>query len=455
MSVLILISVLGVLLLYAGLFSKRGVLAPLAIAGLLIAAGMFIADWYVNVDLMSSMVHFDAFGSAFSLALVLLTILIFFYGIDYFKWMREKVAEHYALMVFSLVGAIILTAYSNLLMLFLGTEIMSIPLYILAGGKRDSLRSGEAAFKYFLQGSFASGFFLLGITLLYGATASLDLATVQQYAATIGGREHMLYFLGLFFTIAGLAFKVAAVPFHFWSPDVYEGSPTLLTSFMSTVVKSAAFAAFYRFVAGMGLPGNVHSMLMAMTVLTLFLGNIVALRQTQFKRMLAYSSIAHSGFLLFAFLAPGPVTEQVLFYYLITYALANIGIFIVLTIVKRTAGGDEHIRVFRGLYRKDPWLAIATMLLLLSLAGIPLTAGFVAKYKIFMLGIGAGFIGTTIFAVLMAILGIYYYMIVIREAFTPSSTTVKLSISPINGIVIALCCASIIGLGLFPDMIGF
>jgi NADH-quinone oxidoreductase subunit N len=455
MSALIVISVLGVLLLYAGFSERRWVLAPLGIAGLLIAAVLFHTGWYVNMDFMSSMLEFDPFSLAFSQALIAITIMIFLYGIDYYKWMREKVAEQYALMVFSLIGAILLTSYSDLLMLFLGTEIMSIPLYILAGGKRDSLRSGEAAFKYFLQGSFASGFFLLGITLLYGATASLDLVTVQEFAATVVGREHMLYFLGLFFTIAGLAFKVAAVPFHFWSPDVYEGSPTLLTAFMSTVVKAAAFAAFYRFVEGMDLPNTLHAMLVAMTGLTLFLGNVVALRQTQFKRMLAYSSIAHTGFLLFAFLSTGPVTAQVLFYYLITYAFATIGIFIVLTIVKRTAGGDEHIRVFRGLYRKDPWIAIATMILLLSLAGIPLTAGFIAKYKIFMLGIGAGYIGTTIFAVLMAILGVYYYMIVIREAFTPSATATKLVITPINGLLIAFSCATVIGLAMFPEILSF
>ncbi len=455
MSVLVLISVLGVVLLYTGLAGRKSLLAPIGIAGLSMGLLLFWIDLHVNVPLLDGMLRFDPFAISFSQALVLITVMLFLYGIEYYAWMREHVAEQYALMVFSLIGAIVLTSYTNLLMLFLGTEIMSIPLYIIAGGKRDSWRSGEAAFKYFLQGSFASGFLLLGITLLYGATASLDLLEVQQYAATVMGREHMLYFLGAFFTIAGLAFKVAAVPFHFWSPDVYEGSPTVLTAFMSTVVKAAAFAGFYRFIEGMQLPGTLHGMLMAMTVLTLFLGNVVALRQTQFKRLLAYSSIAHTGFLLFAFLDPNPVTAQVLYYYLFTYALAMLGIFIVLTTVKRTAGGDEHIRVFRGLYRREPWLAIGTMILLLSLAGIPVTAGFIAKYKIIMLGIGAGFIGTTIFAVLMAILGIYYYIIVIREAFTPSTGGTRIVVTPINGLLIAICCISVIVLGLFPAFVGY
>ncbi len=453
MSALILISVLGVVMLYAGLFGKRSVLVPTGIVGLLAAIVLMHSNWYVNVPMFAHMVRFDAFGLAFNQAMVVITILLFIFGIDYYAKVRENIAEQYALMIFSLVGAMLLTTYTNMLVLFLGIEILSIPLYILAGGKRDSFRSGEAAFKYFLQGSFASGFFLLGIALLYGATASLDLATVQDFAATTDGTSHMLFLLGLFFTIAGLAFKVAAVPFHFWSPDVYEGSPTLVTAFMSTVVKTAAFTAFFRFIDGMDLPDGLRTMLLVMTILTLFLGNIVALRQTQFKRLMAYSSIAHSGFLLLAFLGIGPLTEQVLFYYLVTYALATVGLFIVLTLAKRAANGDENIRIFKGLYRSSPWLAIVTMVLLLSLAGIPLTAGFVAKYQVFMLGIGAGFVKTTGFAVLMALVGIYYYVLVIREAFTPRGEGPKLVVAPLNWLVISFCGVAAVLLGLMPGLL--
>lgn len=453
MSALILISVLGVVLLYLGFGNNRKLLAPVGILGLLGALAMLLFNWQVESPLLTGMLRFDDYAMAFDQSLILLTVLLFLFGIDYYARLRENVAEQYALMLFSLVGALMLTSFSNLLVLFLGIEILSIPLYILAGGKRDSFRSGEAAFKYFLQGSFASGFFLLGIALIYGTCASFDLATIQAHAAAGVGQGDMLFLLGLFFTIAGVAFKVAAVPFHFWSPDVYEGAPTLVTAFMSTVVKTAAFAAFYRLIEHMQLPGAVQTMLLVMTVCTLFLGNIVALRQTHFKRLMAYSSIAHTGFLLLTFLGTNPQTPGVLFYYLTTYAIATVGLFVVLTLAKRAANGDENIRIFRGLFRSAPWLAIATMLLLLSLAGIPLTAGFVAKYRVFMLGLANGFVATTAFAVVMALVGIYYYVIVIREAFTPQERGPQLVVAPLNWLVISFCGVAVVVLGLLPGLI--
>jgi len=453
MSALVLISVLGVVLLYLGLFGNRGLLAPVGIVGLLAAFVFFAADWQLENALFAGLVQFDTYARSFSMVLIVVTVLLFLFGIDYYAKVRENVAEQYALMLFSLIGGLLITSFSNLIVLFLGIEILSIPLYILAGGKRDSFRSGEAAFKYFVQGSFASGFLLLGLALLYGSTASFDLPAIEAHAVSIGTGTDMLFLLGLFFTIAGVAFKVAAVPFHFWSPDVYEGAPTLVTAFMSTVVKTAAFAAFYRFIGHMQLPEAVHTMLILMTVCTLFLGNIVALRQTQFKRLMAYSSIAHTGFLLLAFLGFDARTPDVLFYYLGTYALATVGLFIVLTLAKRAAKGDEHIHIFRGLFRSNPWLAIVTMLLLLSLAGIPLTAGFVAKYRVFVLSLANGYLLTTAFAVVMALVGIYYYVIVIREAFTPGERGLQLVVAPLNWLVISLCGIAVVALGVMPGLL--
>ncbi|MCC6939151.1 MAG: NADH-quinone oxidoreductase subunit N [Flavobacteriales bacterium] len=454
MSALILISVLGVVLLYLGFGDNRKWLAPVGILGLLAALTMLLCNWNVESPLFAGMLKFDGYAMAFDMSLILLTVLLFLFGIDYYARMRENVAEQYALMLFSLVGGLMLTSFTNLLVLFLGIEILSIPLFILAGGKRDSFRSGEAAFKYFLQGSFASGFLLLGIALIYGSTASFDLATVQAAVGTSAGQGNMLMLLGLFFTIVGVSFKVAAVPFHFWNPDVYEGAPTLVTAFMSTVVKTAAFAGFYRLIEYMHLPDAVQTMLVVVTVCTLFLGNIVALRQTQFKRLMAYSSIAHTGFLLIIFLGISERTSGVLYYYLTTYSIATVGLFVVLTLAKRAANGDENIRIFRGLFRSAPWLAIATMLLLLSLAGIPLTAGFVAKYRVFALGIETGYVGVTAFAVVMALVGIYYYVMVIREAFTPSERGPQLVVAPVNWLVISFCGVAVVLLGLMPGLIG-
>ncbi|HEY0976844.1 MAG TPA: NADH-quinone oxidoreductase subunit N [Flavobacteriales bacterium] len=459
MSALILISVLGVVVLYLGLFSGsrsgKALLAPVAVIGLLGALALSITKWHMDVPMFGGMVQFDAVSIAFNCALVVITMLIFLFGIDYYERMTDHVAEHYALMLFSLVGGFLLTSYTNLLVLFLGIEILSIPLYILAGGKKKSLRSGEASFKYFLLGSFATAFFLMGIALIYGVTASFDLARVQEYASTNAEHPHMLFVLGLFFAVVGLSFKVAAAPFHFWSPDVYEGAPTLVTAFMSTVVKTAAFAAFYRFVSLTALPAALMQALLVMTVVTLLVGNIVALRQSNFKRLMAYSSIAHSGFLLMALLSGSVMTAQVLFYYTFTYALATVGLFIILTLAKRAANGNESIDIFRGLFRANPWLAIVTMVLLLSLAGIPLTAGFVAKYQVFLLAIGAGFIKVSVFAVVMALVGIYYYVLVIREAFTPAEDgrSPVLVVTPLNWLVITLCGLSALLFGAMPWLV--
>jgi len=276
------------------------------------------------------------------------------------------------------------------------------------------------------------------------------MGVVKEVALQQLVQPDILFTLGCFFVAVGLSFKVAAAPFHFWSPDVYEGSPTLITAFMSTVVKMAAFIGLYRFVGMTQMPPALGKALLVMTIFTLLIGNIVALRQSHFKRLMAYSSIAHSGFLLMAVLSQAPNTAQVLFYYTFTYSLATVGLFILMTLAKRAANGDEHIRIFRGLFRAKPWLGIVTLLLLLSLAGIPLTAGFVAKYQIFLLALGADLVKTTAFAVLMALVGIYYYAVVIREAFTPSEEAPALVVSPVNFVLISICGISVVVFGLLP-----
>ena len=340
------------------------------------------------------------------------------------------------------------------IILFLGIEILSIPLYIMAGAKKRSLRSSEASFKYFLLGSFASAFLLLGIALIYGVAASFDLNAVQKIALQQGENPDLLFTLGCFFVSVGLSFKVAAAPFHFWSPDVYEGSPTLSTTFMATVVKMAAFIGFYRFVAMTGMPAALGKTLLVMTIATLLVGNIIALRQSHFKRLMAYSSIAHSGFLLMALMSNAENTAQVLFYYTFTYALATVGLFIVMTLAKRAANGDENVRIFRGLFRANPWLGIMLLMMMLSLAGIPPFAGFFAKVQVFMLAIGAQYIWTTVFAVVMALVGIYYYAVVVREAFTPAEEKPVLAVSPLNWVVISLCGVAVLGLAVMPRLLG-
>lgn len=451
MSALILTSVLGVLLLYLGLSRNKALLAPLGILGLLGVLVLFRLDLHINKPAFDSMFHFDGPAVLFCMGMTVVALLLFLFGIDYYQREEENVAEQYALLLFSLTGAYLLTSFTSLLMLFLGVEILSIPLYILAGAKRHSLRSSEAAFKYFLLGSFASAFLLMGIALIYGVCGSFDMRAVLDKATESAGHPALLFTLGCFFVAVGLSFKVAAAPFHFWSPDVYEGAPTLATAFMATVVKMAAFIGFQRFMLATGLPPALAKTLLGLAALTLLVGNIIALRQSHFKRLMAYSSIAHSGFLLMAILSGAASASQVLFYYTFTYALATLGLFVLMTVAKRAANGDEHIRIFRGLFRANPWLGVMLLMMLLSLAGIPPFAGFFAKVQVFQLALGSGHVKLTLMAVAMALVGIYYYAVVVRETFTPAEERPALVVSPLNWLVITLCGAAVLVLAVMPQ----
>ncbi|MBP7513709.1 MAG: NADH-quinone oxidoreductase subunit N [Flavobacteriales bacterium] len=457
MSVLILLSVLGVVLLYIGLSgagSRAGassILAPIGVLGVAGAVALLLRDVYISIPDFAHMLAFNDMSRWFSVGILVITGLIFLFGLDYYAKEEKNVAEQFALIAFSLVGAVMLTSYTNLLSLFLGIEVLSIPLYILAGGKRHSFRSSEASFKYFLMGSFASAFLLMGIALIYGVCASFELSRITEVAATSGG--NILFILGGFFVLVGLTFKVAAVPFHFWSPDVYEGAPTLVTAYMATVVKMAAFAGLLRFVSMSGMPQVIGYALVMIAAVTLLLGNIIALRQSHFKRLMAYSSVAHSGFLIMAVVSGTPDRESAIFYYTFTYSLATLGLFMVMTLAKRASNGDEHIRIFRGLFRANPWIGVVVLLLLLSLAGIPLTAGFMAKFKVFQLALAVGHVKLTVLAVAMALVGIYYYAVVIREAFSPSEQAPVLVVSPVNLLVISLCGIAVVVLGVMPQWV--
>ncbi|MCX6230555.1 MAG: NADH-quinone oxidoreductase subunit N [Bacteroidetes bacterium] len=441
MNALIFTSILGIVILYLGFTNYKKILSPVAITGLLISLYLSWKEWGLGSKIFHDMIIFDNFSIAFNISMLIITILIFLFGIDYYKLMEFHVAEQYALMIFALVGAFLMTSFSNLIMLFMGIEILSIPLYILAGGKKTSFRSNEASFKYFMLGSFATAFFLFGVALVYGASASFYLPEIKSYIAQFNGNLPPMLMLGLLFILIGIAFKVAVAPFHFWSPDVYEGSPTLVTVFMATVVKTAGFAAFYRFL-GMGLlplPSHLEKALWVMTALSLFIGNLAALNQTNFKRLLAYSSISHSGFILLILLSQHNSSASVLLYYTFVYSLATVPLFIIFVLMKRATEGIEDLTIFRGLFKEKPWIAVFITILLLSLAGIPPTAGFMAKYQVFVLSISQGYLFISIFAIIMAIIGIYYYFFVMREVFTESKIPNPIIVGKLNAAIIIAC----------------
>src|ERR1700761_4143536 len=329
MNTLIILSVLPILVLYLGLYKAKNALLPVTVLGLLVALGFAVMEWTKHNDarpIYHGMMLFDNFAVAFSVITIASTILILLLSKEYFEKISTHVAEYYAIILFSLAGIIVMLSYNNLTMLFIGIEIMSVSLYILAGIKKNDFASNEASLKYFLMGAFSTGFLLFGIALIYGATGSFNLQAIRDWALVHPKGIDPMFGTGIMLIIVGLCFKVGAAPFHFWTPDVYEGSPTLITAFMSTVTKTAAFAAFLRLFNECFTPLSDFWMpsLLIITIITLFIGNITAIYQQSFKRMLAFSSISHAGYLLFAIVAIGASSASSIFVYATSYSVASI-----------------------------------------------------------------------------------------------------------------------------------
>jgi NADH-quinone oxidoreductase subunit N len=450
----IVLAVLGVILLYAGLTKNNKILVPIAVGGLLLTLGLLFRSWGHEHSYYNQMVLIDNFSIAFNAIAIVTTILILLLSVYYFEGVREHIAENYALMVFTLFGVFLMTSFSNIVMLFIGIETLSIPLYVLAGAKKFSLRSNEASFKYFLQGAFSSAILLMGIALVYGATGTFDMhAIANQVLNNFGIRPGILY-IGLILMLMGFAFKVAIMPFHFWTPDVYEGSPTLVTLFMATVVKTAGFAAFYRFFQIMVPVGSVwQDILWVLTAITLIGSNLAALKQLNMKRLLAYSSISHSGFMLIAVMAMSKLSPESILFYACAYSFSSITIFGILIRVKNYKQSVGTVDSFNGLAKNNPFLAAAMAISLLSLAGIPVTAGFFAKYYIFVTAIQNGFIWITVVGVLAALIGVYYYFRIIVAMYFKEGDTEKLELTPLFKALIFITTLITLILGIFPGLL--
>lgn len=422
MSAIITLSLLAILVLYLGLFKARNALLPVSLLGLVGTSVLYVLQWEGQAEpLYSGMVLFDHYAIAFSVLCVSVTALVLLLSKNYFDAGSAHVAEYYALILFSLTGALLVVSFHNLAMLFIGIEIMSVALYILAGIRKKDFASNEAALKYFLMGAFSTGFLLFGVALLYGASGSFDLAAIKDYVVSNPQAVSPLFYGGILLLIVGLAFKVGAAPFHFWTPDVYDGAPILITTFMSTVVKTAAFAGFLRLFYFCFVPLQDFWMpaLLVMTVVTLFIGNITALIQQSFKRMLAYSSISHAGYMLFAIVAAGPSSAGAVLVYAGAYSLASVVAFGAFILVKRATGSD-HFEAFNGLAKKNPYLSLALAIAMLSLAGIPLTAGFIGKFMMFSNALADYQVLLVVLAVVNAAIGIFYYFrVIVAMYFRP------------------------------------
>ncbi len=453
MNIIITIVITALLVLYAGLFKAKRVLLPLTLLGLSVCLGFIYYGWNAGATYYE-MLQMDNFALAFSALAIVGAFFIFLLTKNYFTSDSNHVAEYFTLILFALSGVIIVVSYQNLSMLFIGLEIMSVSLYILAGIRKLNFASNEASLKYFLMGAFSTGFLLLGIALIYGATGSFDIEKIQSYLVDNITNVSGLFYPGVILILTGMCFKIGVAPFHFWIPDVYEGSPLLITTFMSTVVKTAGFASFLRLFADAFEP--IHDfwlpVLLAIIIVTLCVGNITALFQRNFKRMLAYSSISHAGYLLFALVVITKDSANNALVYAVAYTFASIIAFAVLIVVKQKTG-SESFESFNGLAKSNPFTALALTVAMLSLAGIPLTAGFIGKYLMFLNVMQNYHIILVIIAIANALIGFYYYFKVIIAVYFKEGKEIALEIPVQYKVVLALSVIVTLLLGVYPSLI--
>lgn len=455
MNTLIYTSCLGLFCLFAEILNLRKLLIPAVVVATIAIFGVNYMEWNAGGSFYNDMMRVDHFSVAFSALVLIIGMLIFMLSADYYKNEQHHISDYLAILIFTLCGALIMLSYSNMAMLFLGIEILSISLYIMAGSKRFDTKSNEAGFKYFLMGAFASGFLLFGIALIYGVTGSFHLEKIGNYIMNHDAHTiSPMFYIGMMMMLAAMLFKIAAAPFHFWSPDVYEGSPALITAFMSTLVKIAAFGALYRLFSTcfLGTLSYAEGTLIIAAVASLAVGNLTALHQTNFKRLMAYSGISHAGYMLLGIISLYVGTASALFYYSAGYAFATIGAFAVAIPVFH-AMKNEGIEAFNGLGKKSPLLAALLTMCMLSLAGIPPFTGFLGKYYIFSKAVQNGHRLLTLTAIVASMIGAYYYLKVVLAMYTKEGNDTEVEISPVYVTVAVFCVLMSLTLGLFPDML--
>ncbi|QNH61736.1 NADH-quinone oxidoreductase subunit N [Hymenobacter sediminicola] len=465
MNSIILLSVLGLGNLFLGFRRSNRLLLPVMMLILGLVLTVNFIDWNEGAQpFFNGMLTIDNFSVAFT-GIVLLTALVLVpFSQKYVLDGESNLAEYYSLLLFSLVGAIMLVSYNHLLMLFLGIEILSVAMYVLAGSDKRNLRSNEAALKYFLMGAFFTGILLFGMALVYGATGTFVLSEISFAVQNpVNASLTPMLYIGMLLMLIGIGFKVSAAPFHFWTPDVYEGTPTFFAAFMSTVVKTAGFAAFLKLLVQAFPAANAQGIwlptLTAMCVLTLLIGNVGAVAQTSIKRMLAYSSISHAGYLMIALVAyngqlEGASANGILFYSL-AYSVATVAAFGVVKLVA-DARQREDYNGLNGLAKTNPLLAFSLTVSMLSLAGIPLTGGFFGKFFVFSAAVENGYIGLVVFAVLMSMVSIYYYLRPIIAMYmrdTDATTESPVPVSTFQAGALLLLAALTVLLGVLPGLV--
>jgi NADH-quinone oxidoreductase subunit N len=454
----IIIAAFGFLVLLVDVFApkveKKGYLGVLSLIGVVIA--FFYTLPLVGSDKtgFEGMFTSDGFAIFFKITILIIAFLTLLISMGYASREGIGFGEYYALILFATLGMMLMAAGTHLIVIFLGLETMSISIYILAGMLREDRRSVESAFKYFLLGAFATGFLLYGIAFLYGATGSLYLKDIASYIASKKLLDNPMLLMSLAFLTIGFGFKIASVPFHMWTPDVYEGAPTSITAFMATGVKAAGFSALIRvfFTALPEFRPDWTSIMWLIAVATMTVGNIIAISQNNIKRMLAYSSIAHAGYILVAFVAGNKSGTSGILFYLMAYAFMNLGAFTCVILLGKK--GEENLLItdYAGVGFKYPLLAASMTIFLLSMAGIPPLGGFMAKLYIFSAAVEAKFYWLAILGVLNSAISVYYYLrVTVLMYFRESEREITgLQFSPAPVIALILALIGTFYMGLFP-----
>jgi len=451
MNTLIAITGLGVLCLIFEIFNLRKGIIPVTIIGLLVTLGLTISEYGTEASYYNNMIVVNNFSVTFSSLFIILTTFIVAMSHNFYSNQAAKISDFIAIKIFILAGAIAMISFGNLAMYFLGLEILSIGLYVMCASERLSLRSNEAGMKYFLMGAFASGFILFGICFVYGAMGTFDVAEIASLSRS--AELPAWFFIGVVMITIGMLFKIAAVPFHFWAPDVYEGAPALTTATMSTLVKVVAMATLYKLlvVFNAEMTYAFQVMIVVLSIASMTVGNIMALRQNNVKRMLAFSGVSHAGFMLMTLLTLS-TSAGTLLYYTSAYALSGIAAFAVILYVCRH-NENEDIVNFHGLGKTNPTLAAVLTAALLSMGGIPIFAGFFGKLFLFDQTIQAGYLYLVIIAVINSIISIGYYFKLILAMYGKDSNEERTG-TPFAYYAVAIIAIALnILMGFFPSLV--
>jgi len=437
---------------------QKKYLAYFSIAGLAIAAYYTLDLRNLNQTTFYGMFVIDNYAVFFKMLFYTVTAMAMLISINYLHVEEINRGEYYAVMLFATTGMMVMASGADLISIYLGLELMALSVYILAGFSRGSLRSNEAALKYFLLGAFSSAILLYGISIMYGVTGATNLKEIAAFIQT-GIYSRPALILAMMLIVAGFAFKVAAVPFHMWVPDVYEGAPTSVTAFMSVGPKAAGFAAFLRVftVAFPVIQPDWVVIISALAVLSMLIGNVTAIAQTNIKRMLAYSSIAHAGYAMVGFVAWGEQGLSSVMLYLFIYTFMNLGAFGMVILMRKNGVMGEEIQDFAGLAKKKPLPAFLMLIFMFSLAGIPPTAGFIGKFYIFMAAINSGYLALAIIGVLMSAVSAYFYLRVIMVMYmSEPAGEFELSTSHPHTLAMFVAVVAVLYLGMYPaDLLNF